>query len=67
MVSSRMLVRGPLVDSLMMSCKCTLAITFESTLVTGEWHVRVMCVYHMKIEVTQGHIIDVTYMEPRNA
>ena len=44
MVGSRMFYRGTSVDSLMIS-EIALAITFECALVTGEEHVRVMCVF----------------------
>ena len=58
MVGSRMFDRGPLVNLLIFG-KIALTIKFECALVTGEEHVRVMCVFHMKIKLTQGHIIRV--------
>ena len=45
-----------------MKGKSALAIKFEIALVTGEWHVRVMYVYHMKIMLTQSHIFGVSLL-----
>ena len=59
-VGSRMFDRGPLVSLLTMNYIFALAIKFEIALVTGEWHVRVMYVYHMKIKLTQSHSFGVT-------
>ena len=59
MVGSRMFDRGPSVDLLMIG-KTALVITFECALVTREEHVRVMCVFHIEIKLTQGHTIGVT-------
>ena len=53
MVGSRMFDRGPSVDLLMIG-KTALMITFECAVVTGEEHVRVMCVFHIEIKFTQG-------------
>ena len=60
MVGSRMFDRGPLVDSLMVNYKFALAIKFEIALVTGEWHVRVMYVYHKKVKLTKSNIFGIT-------
>ena len=59
MVGSTMFDRGPSVDLLMIG-KTTLMIIFECALVTGEEHVRVMCVFQIEIKLTQGHTIGVT-------